>query len=189
MMLKVMVSVATFISKRSFFAAAGVALVSGAGLALWQHRQGLESSESSVNPSRPADLWGLQLMTPAGALLDMRVFQGKPLLVNFWATWCPPCVEELPLLEQFFRENKFNGWQVLGIAVDKATSVQQFLLKTPLSYPMTVAGVTGAELSRTFGNLTGGLPFSVALAATGQPAYRKMGALTATDLASLRQII
>ena len=112
----------------------------------------------------------------------MASLRGRPLLINFWATWCPPCVEELPLINAFYNQNKSNGWQVIGLAVDKLTSVQSFLTKTPLDFPVGLAGLSGTELGKSFGNLSGGLPFSVVLGSDGAVAQRKMGRLSADDL-------
>jgi thiol-disulfide isomerase/thioredoxin len=124
----------------------------------------------------------MQWETPQGGTVSMQAFQGRPLLVNFWATWCPPCVEELPLINDFYRQNKANGWQVLGLAVDKLAPVQAFLHKMPLDFPVGMAGLSGAELGRGLGNLAGGLPFSVALDSNGRIAQRKLGRLSAEDL-------
>ena len=63
-------------------------------------------------------LWDRSFPAPDGSALALATLRGRPLLVNFWATWCPPCVEELPLLSSFYNENKANGWQLIGLAVD-----------------------------------------------------------------------
>lgn len=115
----------------------------------------------------------------------MAAFKGKPLLVNFWATWCPPCVEELPLLNGFFHENQSKNWQVLGIAVDKLDAVQRFLLKTQLQFPVAMAGMEGTALSRTLGNLGGGLPFTVVFDPRAKVVHRKMGILKPDELQTL----
>ena len=114
----------------------------------------------------------------------MSGFKGRPLLINFWATWCPPCVEELPLINTFYLQHKAAGWQVLGLAVDGASAVNKFLEKMPLAFPVALAAMSGVELGRNLGNLTGGLPFSVALSADGRVLQRKMGRLTSDDLAA-----
>ena len=72
-----------------------------------------------------AAFWKSSFDTPEGAPVPMSSFRGKPLLVNFWATWCPPCIEELPLLDSFYRANKSNGWQLLGLAVDQPSAVRK----------------------------------------------------------------
>ena len=160
-------------------AAAGVAGAAGAGLAWWRYQP-----HGSAGDPAPEGFWGLSLKTPEGAALDVAQFQGKPLLLNFWATWCPPCVEELPLLDAFYRENSAKGWQVLGVAIDRVEAVQVFLRKTSVTFPVAMAGLGGTELGRTFGNQAGGLPFTVVLGADGTVAHRKMGQITHQDLAT-----
>ena len=117
-------------------------------------------------PSAPTQgFWDHRFDTPDGSTVAIRSFQGQPLLVNFWATWCTPCVEELPLINNFYRENKANGWQVLGLAIDKPAPVRAFLQKMPLDFPI-------------------GLPFSVVLGRDGMVLQRKMGRITPDDLSN-----
>jgi thiol-disulfide isomerase/thioredoxin len=158
-------------------AAAALAGAGGIGLAL-RH----QNDDLSTPPQGAQDLWNMQWQTPLGTTLPMRGFKGRPLLVNFWATWCPPCVEELPLINAFYRNNAQAGWQVLGLAVDKPAPVLAFLDKSPLDFPVGMAGMAGIELSRSLGNLAGGLPFSVVMGADGRVSHRKMGQLSAQDL-------
>lgn len=160
-------------------AAAGVA--AGAGVAWWR-------GQASAVPVAPASaplgdaFWAQRWETPQGSPLPMRSFFGRPILLNFWATWCPPCIEELPLINTFYRQNKANGWQVLGLAVDKPSPVRAFLKKTPLDFPVAMAGLSGVELARSLGNLAGGLPFSVVVGSDGGVLHRKLGRLTSSDL-------
>ncbi|RZL33626.1 MAG: TlpA family protein disulfide reductase, partial [Rubrivivax sp.] len=70
--------------------------------------------------------WARRFVSVDGSEMDVARWRGKPLLVNFWATWCPPCVKELPEINQFYGEAKGKGWQVLGLAVDKAEPVNAF---------------------------------------------------------------
>lgn len=156
--------------------AAGVAGGAGLGISLWR------SKAAEVAEPVP-EFWAQQWQTPHDTPLAMAQFKGRPLLLNFWATWCPPCVDELPLLDGFFRDQGASGVRVLGLAIDRKEAVLPFLQKLPLSFPVAMAGMGGADLGRALGNLTGGLPFSVLIASDGSIAQRKMGRVQPADLA------
>lgn len=157
-------------------AVAGAAALGGAGLAWWRHQPHTMSQDAE------SALWAMEFAGLEGKPLAMIPLRGKPLLLNFWATWCPPCVEELPLLSAFYHENSAKGWQVLGLAVDQIEPVKRFLAKTPVSFPVAMAGVSGMELVKSLGNLSGGLPFTVVLGSDGLVLHRKMGKVSAEDL-------
>jgi thiol-disulfide isomerase/thioredoxin len=165
-----------------------------AGLALFTRLSDpLPNSESDMaaKPLAMADdaFWALVFDTPAGGRLAMQSFRGKPLLVNFWATWCPPCVEELPLINAFYLQKASKAFQVLGIAADGLTAVKEFLGKKPVAFPVVLAGMAGVELSHRLGNLSGGLPFTMVLDGQGGVVQRKIGRITAQDLATLGQLM
>lgn len=171
-------------------AAAAIAGVAGASVAWWKLQpHGVEAAApaeaglvgSAGNASDA--FWSLSFDTPDGKNLSMSSFRGKVLLVNFWATWCPPCVEELPLLDYFFQENKDKNLQVLGLAVDQPSAVRTWLQARPLHFPVGMAGLGGTELSKSLGNIAGGLPFSVVFSATGELLHRKIGKVLPEDLA------
>lgn len=169
---------ATHVSRRRalYAGVAAAAALGGAGLAWWRLQP------RAVQSGAEQALWNQAFDTPEGAQLAMGTFAGKPLLLNFWATWCPPCVDELPLLNTFYRENKVNGWQVVGLAIDQPSSVRKFLARLPLDFPVGLAGLGGTDLGRSLGNLTGGLPFTVVFGAEGRVLHRKMGQVTPQDL-------
>ena len=168
--------------RRTVVGALGVVALGAGVTAAWMQMK--KDAAQTVTASVP-DFWNLQWTTPQGVDLPMQSLAGRPLLVNFWATWCPPCIEELPLINAFFQQNKVNGWQVLGLAVDKTAQVKAFLDKTPLDFPVGMAGFGGTELSRKLGNLTGALPFTIALNAKGDVLLRKMGQVTGAELGQL----
>ncbi len=163
--------------RRGVLLGAGVAaLAAGAGAAWWMRR-----GEPPQSPALQA-FWAAESERPEGGALQMAEFRGRPLLVNFWAPWCPPCVEELPLIDGFFRQHGAKGWQVLGLAVDRTPAVQAFLGRTPVSFPVGIVGLPGLSLVKAMGNTSGGLPFTLVLDAGGNVHERKMGQITAADL-------
>ena len=159
-----------------------VAAAGGIGGAWWQNRPSQQGSERLDDA-----FWSQRFERPEGGELEISSLRGKPLLVNFWATWCPPCVEEMPMIDAFSRENGGNGWQVVGLAIDQPSAVRKFLEKTPVSYPIGLAGLQGTELVKNLGNTSGGLPFTLVLDSAGLVAARKMGRLDPSDLQSWRR--
>jgi thiol-disulfide isomerase/thioredoxin len=118
----------------------------------------------------------------------MQTFRGKPLVLNFWATWCPPCVAEMPLLDGFFRQNRSKGIEVIGLAIDQPSAVRTFLQRTPVGYPVGLAGLGGTELSKILGNESGGLPFTVVVGKDGSMVQRRMGRVSPADLGQWAQL-
>jgi thiol-disulfide isomerase/thioredoxin len=128
------------------------------------------------------NFWSQEFEKPEGGTLFMKALQGKPLLINFWATWCPPCIEELPLIDAFFNQNKSKSFQVVGLAVDQPSMVRRYLSQRPLSFPVGLAGFNGTELGKTLGNSQSVLPFSVIFDAKGRLLAQKAGKLDQSDL-------
>ncbi len=127
-------------------------------------------------------VWQQILTQPGGGDLVLSSLRGKPLLLNFWATWCPPCVKEMPMLDAFYQANRARGWQVVGLAVDSPTPVRDFLKRVPVSFPIGLAGMEGSELSRGLGNPSGSLPFTVVLNKEGRVVVQKLGSIDEADL-------
>ena len=164
---------------------ATAAVLAGLGVAWWR-QAGAPATASADAPARDNldRLWSLSLARPEGGELALASLRGKPLLINFWATWCPPCLREMPELDRFHREFGPRGWQVLGLAIDGPTPVREFLARVKVGFPTVLAGLEGTELVNQLGNPQGGLPFSVMIDAAGRVMQRKMGETHFDELAS-----
>jgi len=173
--------------QRRWLAGSLVALgATGAGWA-WRERGAtaapLSPAAAAFWASAPFDgLDGHGGAAPAPAV-SAAALRGQPLLLNFWASWCAPCVRELPLIARFAAAHP--DWQVLGLAVDRRDAALGFLTKTPLELRFGLAGLTGLELTRTLGNAQGGLPFSVAFDRRGEIVWRRVGETNEAELAAL----
>jgi thiol-disulfide isomerase/thioredoxin len=120
----------------------------------------------------------------SGRRRRLSEWQGRPLLCNFWATWCAPCREELPLLDSAARENASIGLQIVGIAIDNAANVTQYLKSVQIGYPVFIAEGSAIGLMRALGNPNGVLPFSVMVDGSGRLRQSKVGAYSASELRS-----
>jgi thiol-disulfide isomerase/thioredoxin len=158
-----------------FGAVAGAALTAGATAAWLKH------SVRGSNDTLGADFWGKRFEQPGGGELALESLRGGPLLLNFWATWCPPCVREMPLLDEFSRRHGAQGWRVVGLAIDSPTPVREFLAKRPVGFPIGLAGLEGSEFAATLGNPSGSLPFTVVIARDARVTDRKLGAIKPED--------
>lgn len=192
------------VSRRSaLFGAAGLAAAGAGAWWGWQRQAStLPAGTASTHPAAsanashngdpnrltgdalPAGFWDVHFDTPEGTPFNWVALQGKPLLLNFWATWCPPCVKEMPEIDRFHREFTSAGWQVVGLAVDSPTPVKEFLAKVKVGFGVALAGFGGTELAQTLGNSAGGLPFTVLIDAQGRIRHRKMGATHFDELAT-----
>jgi len=165
-------------SKRVFLSVAAGALAAGLGVAWWRQRS------VALPDTVLASLWAAEFEQPDGSPLPLAQFKGQPLVVNFWATWCTPCVEEMPLLNAFYLQNKPKSWQVLGLAIDQPSAVKRFLSQYPVEYPIGLAGLNGTALMTALGNLQGGLPFTLVIDAQQGLRMKKLGKLTEADIGS-----
>lgn len=130
-------------------------------------------------------LLNLKLRDPQGREVSLSQWQGKILVVNFWATWCPPCKEEMPAFSRLHQEWQGRGVQFVGIAADSAENVKRFAEKTPVSYPLLLGGNDITRLTQPLGNHALGLPFTLIIRADGQLHAQKLGTLQESELAAL----
>ena len=150
-------------------AAAGV--IAGALALQWR------SGASRLLAARFVDL--------GGRPRDLREWRGKVCLVNFWATWCEPCREEVPLLVAAEQQYRAAGLAVIGIGIDTASKIRDFAANYGVNYATLVAGPEALDLVRHLGNTAGGLPFSVLLDRGGAVSYRKLGAFGRAELTQI----
>ena len=120
-------------------------------------------------------LLALSLPDPAGQPQPLAQWRGKVLVVNFWATWCAPCREEMPDLVRTQTEYGAKGLQIVGIAVDNVDKVQQFAKEMKLNYPALIGGYGAMDLSKDLGNSLVALPFTLVLDRQGKVAYTHLG--------------
>src|SRR5450830_1045946 len=140
---------------------------------------------STVQPgiSAPVDaLFAQTLADDKGVQQALAQWKGKAMLVNFWAPWCGPCVQEMPELSALAAGEEGKKLQVIGIGIDSPSNIAEFSDKYKITYPVLVAGMSGTELSRQFGNSGGGLPYTVLIGADGQVKKTYLGRLKFDEL-------
>lgn len=142
-------------------------------------------------PERPSELVSelpdIQLPDLEGQPRRLREWAGKPIIVNFWATWCPPCLKEIPLLMDFADANP--DIQVIGIAVDRQDDVERFLETRPIDYPVLIGQSDAMEAANSFGVEFFGLPFTAYVGADGTPLGVVTGEVKQADLDNLAAVI
>jgi thiol-disulfide isomerase/thioredoxin len=129
----------------------------------------------------PADgetLMAARLADLSGKARSLNEWRGQVIVVNFWATWCPPCREEIPALVRARDKLVASGVEFVGIAIDQVSKVAEFARNVRISYPLLMADASGLELVRKLGNPSGGLPFTVVLDRKGSVSHRNLGAIT-----------
>jgi thiol-disulfide isomerase/thioredoxin len=164
--------------RRRVFMYGGVGLVAAVAGGIFAARRQPAGEDAAVRV-----LFEQRMDAPSGESQSLAAWRGKVLVVNFWATWCPPCVDEMPDLNQLQKEFGAKA-QIVGIGIDSAKNINEFIRKVPVSYPLLVAGVTGSELSRQLGNTTGGLPYTVLIDANGRVLDRISGRIKPDALRS-----
>ena len=159
------------------------AVAAAAGVVWQQSRLPAAPPPAAVGADDPvAALWQSSFTQPNGTPLSMAALRGKPLVLNFWATWCPPCVKEMPELDRFAKAFAASGGQVVGLAIDNPKAVRDFLARSPVGYTIGLAGFDGTDLSRKLGNSTGALPFTAVFNRRGELAQRKLGETSFEEL-------
>jgi len=125
------------------------------------------------------------LFSDKGEVVSQADFSGKTLLINFWATWCTPCRQEMPMLMDLQRQYGPAGLQVVGIALDDTQSVRSFVLKYGIAYPILVGEADAFATSTAYGNVAGVLPYSVLVDRDGIVRWQYAGEIQSDEIAGL----
>lgn len=128
---------------------------------------------ASVGSTRP----DFSFPDTEGNLRDSSEWQGKVVLINFWATWCPPCRREIPDLLKLYHRYRDRGFVVVGISVDHPDSVRRFVTDLAMDYPNLLGGEAGTGLAMRYGDRTAALPYSVIVDRTGKIVQTHIGGL------------
>ena len=169
------------INKRFAISAALIGLIfAGLGASLGAKK--FEPAPAADNATQK--LFALSLNDAQSKPQAIKQWQGKFLVVNFWATWCKPCVEEMPELSLIHAEMSPKGIKVIGLAVDSPSNVREFAEKHKFSYPLLVAGASGTELAKRLGNRIDGLPYTALIDDKGIVLRKKAGRIREEELRS-----
>lgn len=149
--------------------AAAIALAAGLFV---QRLSVTKQAESNV----PALAFSLPDLT--GKQRNIKEWHGKILIINFWATWCPPCLKEIPEFIKLQNTYADKGLQFIGVAIDDKQAVTEYLKTISINYPMLISGDEGIALSQQLGNVVNAVPFTLIVNQQGQIIHRQPGELS-----------
>lgn len=161
---------------------AGLAMLAGVLASLYLNTGVIETRQDQ---NAAISLDQINLPDLDGNKQSLSQWQGKVLLVNFWATWCPPCREEIPVFLSLRKKFSSDGFEVVGISIDDANKVKQYRRSMQIDYPLLDGEQSGMPLMVSLGNPTGGLPFSLLYDRSGDVVQIKTGAYGHQELQDL----
>ena len=160
-----------------------LAALLGAGAKYWWRDNGAVMPDVARKSAQFSSVFYLQSMQDlAGQPHPFSQYQGQWVIMNFWGTWCPPCVDEMPELDGIYKTISKNGIIMLGVAIDSPSAVRAFQDQVKVTYPLVLGGFEGTELATALGNKTGGLPYTVIIDPNGDVAWQKGGRIDAAKL-------
>jgi thiol-disulfide isomerase/thioredoxin len=176
--------------KKILSAIAYLAVAMALGFAIYHFVLSPNSRSSQSAALATQALFAANLPNENGVNQALSQYQGKIIVLNFWATWCSPCREEMPELSQLYEEYKSKNVVVLGVAVDELALVKEFSQATPVSYPLFAAENDGMNLTANLGNDKGILPYTVIIKPDGSVVKTFFGRINkALILASLKPLL
>lgn len=140
------------------------------------------SGMAYAQPDAASALYQRSFRTLDGQDTAFSSYLGRPVVVNFWATWCPPCVKEMPDLDTLQQQHPHIAF--VGLAVDTLVNVRKFITRIQVTYPLLMAGHEGIDLMKSLGNTRGGLPYTLVLDAQGQIQQQILGPIKPAELNS-----
>ena len=161
---------------------AGLAILAGVLASLYFNTGEIETKQDQ---NAAISLDQINLLDLDGNKQSLSQWQGKVLLVNFWATWCPPCREEIPIFSSLRKKFTSDGFEVVGISIDDANKVKQYRRSMQIDYPLLDGEQSGMSLMVSLGSPTGGLPFSVLYDRSGDVVHIKTGPYGQQELQDL----
>jgi thiol-disulfide isomerase/thioredoxin len=176
-------------SSRLLALAAIVLMATAGGAYVGLQTRTTGNAETLPSASAVGHLFATRLADSNGKLHDLAQWRGKTLVVNFWATWCPPCREEMPYFSRLSSKYAANGVQFVGIALDTAENVSSYAKTSTIAYPLLVADAGGAELTRQLGNSNLALPYTVVVGADGESRLTRLGRVSEQELDRLLQTL
>lgn len=160
----------------ALLAVAIVAAAAGFGVSRWWLDP--ERTPGLIDAPNP----GFELASIDGSVVNAADFEGRVLLVNFWATWCAPCREEMPMLQSIAQELDDEGFSVVGVALDDIEPVRRFVAETGVTYPVLVGATDVMAENVRWGNEKGLLPYSVLVDRDGVVRWAHLGELKEAEL-------
>jgi len=138
----------------------------------------------AISEIQPQSVGKLNFSLPdsTGKLRNIAEWDGKILIINFWATWCPPCLKEIPEFINLQQQYTDQNVQFIGIAIEDQTPVSQYLNTIDINYPILVGGDKAIMLSQQLGNFVNAVPFTIIVNQQGQIIHRQPGELSRTKI-------
>lgn len=136
------------------------------------------SAIGGIQPGAAAAIARASFYDLSEKVQPLAQWKGKVIVLNFWATWCPPCIAEIPEFIKIQKQYEKQGVQFIGVAIDQKSKVAAFAQQTGMNYPVLLGDLAGIDLAKRIGNAQGGLPYTVIIDRSGQVASTQLGALS-----------